>query len=226
MRKKQIFWLIIVLLIPVGSLIFSSESVRAEATDLSITIVKYKITDDKQTEGFPVDGTKAALEEEHLTPLPGIQYRITRVSPIQGSTDFQPVEGVDAFSTVSTTDTTGSAKVSNLVQGTYKVEEQPNPLLSKVMDPVVLELPLPQPSGPALKEVYLYPKSSVTTTITDGKTPTTGKTSAGESKTASSRLPQTSGTIGTSLSLMLILGFLMVMGLLGWVTLKKKNTYK
>ncbi|MGG5314628.1 pilin N-terminal domain-containing protein [Enterococcus sp. AZ072] len=221
MIKKILFGLLMILLLPISFLTFSSDKVQAEETDLSITIVKYKITDSKQTETFPVDGTKAEVGSDGLTPLAGISYVITRVSPVQETTDFQPVEGADAFSTTITTDGNGLAKVSHLAQGTYRVEEQSNSLLSKVMEPVILELPLPQRSGPALNEVYLYPKSSVI----DTKVPSTG-TKTGGGNTASGRLPQTSGNIGTYLSLIMILGFLMIMGMLGLWTLRKKNHYK
>lgn len=217
----MILGLLTLFLLPISCLTFASEKVQAEETDLSITIVKYKITDSKQTEAFPIDGTKAEVGSDSLAPLAGISYVITRVSPVQETTDFQPVEGTDAFSTTITTDGNGLAKVSHLAQGTYRVEEQSNSLLAKVMDPVILELPLPQRSGPALNDVYLYPKSSVI----DTKVPSTG-TKTGGGNTASGRLPQTSGNIGTYLSLIMILGFLIIMGMLGLWTIRKKNHYK
>lgn len=205
-----------------------TEIVQAEETDLAISIVKYKITDLKQVEDqLPIDGTKAdAVTDSNgntLSPLAGISYTVTRVSPVQGTTNFQAVQGADAFSTTITTDATGTARVSGLAQGTYQISEEPNEQLKEVMEPVVLELPLPQRSGPALNEVFLYPKSSIVDKKgTIPKTP--GSPSDGNTgEKPSGRLPQTSGNIGTYSSFVLILAFLVLMGILGGGLMNKNK---
>lgn len=151
-----------------------------------------------------------------LAPLPGISYEITRVSPVQGQSTFEPVVGEDAFSITVTTDQNGLARVADLASGTYQVIEKDNQLLKSVMDPVIVEVPLPQREGEALKEVFLYPKSSVvdaTGTTPPGTTPDGG----------TQRLPQTSGNIGNAQPLYLILVFIISMGAIGIRALKTKH---
>lgn len=200
--------------------------VEAEENDLAITVVKYKITDPTQVEGqLPLDGTKAQTatdkEGNQLIPLAGVSYVITRVSPEQGTTHFRPVEGSDSYTTRITTDANGVARVSGLAQGSYQVVEEANEQIKKVMEPIIFELPLPQRTGDALKEVFLYPKSSV---FVNEKT-STKKTGRSSGEGVPERLPQTSGNIGTYGSLVIILAFLSIMGLLGGGLMRKSKKY-
>ena len=199
-------------------------TVLADSEGLAISIQKFKIEDAKViSEQFPQDGHKADKVTDKdgraLEPLAGITYEITRVSPVSGGTNkFQAVEGADAFTTTVTTDETGSARVANLAQGTYRVVETPNPKLKEVMEPVILELPLPQRTGEALKEVYLYPKSSVV-----GELP---KTNGPDVSDQGKRLPQTSGNIGTYQSLAMIFAFVLFVGVAGiQVMQRRKHPY-
>ena len=55
-----------------------------------------------------MDGTKLDKVTDGngnaLAPLAGISYEITRVTPVQGQSTFEPIVGVDAFSITVTTD--------------------------------------------------------------------------------------------------------------------------
>lgn len=223
-----------------------TEAAATEKTEgYSISIMKYRLEDPKLVEDqLPLDGTKAGEIKDGngkaLDPLEGISYEITRVSPVQGTTDFEPIIGESAFTTTVTTDKTGLARATNLVQGTYRVVEKDHELLKETMEPVILELPLPQRTGEALNEVYLYPKSGVLTpedptnpppkddpknpNDPKGKLPDTkgGKTNAA-SEAAKERLPQTSGNIGSYHSLLLVLSFILIMTLIGFRVMKTKK---
>lgn len=199
----------------------------------SISIVKYRLEDPKIVENqLPLDGTKAGEVKDTngktLDPLKGISYEITRVSPVQGTTTFEPIIGEAAFSTTVTTDDTGLARVANLAQGTYRVVEKDHELIKEPMEPVILELPLPQRTGEALNEVYLYPKSSVVTQDdpTDkpkGNLPNTKGTGTNSASGTKERLPQTSGNIGSYHSLLLVLSFILIMTLIGFRVMKTKK---
>ena len=95
-----------------------------------------------------MDGTKLDKVTDGngnaLAPLAGISYEITRVTPVQGQSTFEPIVGVDVFSITVTTDQNGLARVAGLASGTYQVVEKDNNLLQSVMEPVIVELPLPQ----------------------------------------------------------------------------------
>lgn len=200
-----------------------SRMAEAEVAEgFSIAIQKYKL--DASTplaDAFPQDGTKAEAVKDAkgnaLLPLAGIQYEIVRVTPLTEGNGFQLVEGAEAFTTTVTTDATGLAKMTGLPQGMYRVVEKPASVLADVMEPVILELPLPQPNGKeALKEVYLYPKSGVITGKTPGKTP---------GETPVTRLPQTSGNIGDYQPFVYIFVLLFVMGILGLMSMRQKKMH-
>lgn len=188
----------------------------------SISIQKYKLdASTSLAEAFPQDGTKVEklvdTKGNALAPLAGIQYEIVRVTPLTEGNGFQVVEGVEAFSTVVTTDASGLAQITGLPQGMYRVTEKQTAVLKDVMEPVLLELPLPQPNGKdALKDVYLYPKSGVVT----AKTP--GDSSGNKSVT---KLPQTSGNIGTVKPFVYIFLLLFVMGTLGLLSMRQKKMH-
>lgn len=237
---NKLFKLSFIFLLIFGGLSFSDQKVHAEevvSEGYSISIVKYKLEDPTIVENqLPLDGTKAGEIKDSngkaLEPLKGISYEITRVSPVQGTTDFEPVIGESAFSTTVTTDDSGLAQVTNLVQGTYRVVEKDHELLKEVMAPVILELPLPQRTGEALNEVYLYPKSSVIskddpkenpTGKNKGDLPNTNSTGVNSASGTKERLPQTSGNIGSYHSLLLVLSFILVMTLIGFRVMKTKK---
>lgn len=233
---NRLFKLGFIFLLILGSLGFSKQKAHAEEVagdGYSISIMKYKLEDPTIVEGkLPLDGTKAAEVKDNngkaLEPLKGISYEITRVSPVQGTTNFEPVIGESAFSTTVTSDDSGLARVTNLVQGTYRVVEKDHELLKETMEPVILELPLPQRTGEALNEVYLYPKSSVVTkdSPTDpskGNLPNTKGTGSNSASGTRERLPQTSGNIGSYHSLLLVLSFILVMTLIGFRVMKTKK---
>ena len=230
MKKLTTFFLLLSLL---TGFILLPQNVSAEEGGFSITIQKYKLTEGVTlSDAVPEDGTKAEqvtdINGNQLDPLAGISYEIVRVSPMEGTSEFRPVEGVDAFSTTITTDAQGVAHVGNLTAGTYRVSEQPTDTLRNVMEPVTFELPLPQRTGEALSEVYLYPKSSVQVLPKSGGTedpdgtPSKGTTTAAGNE-ANKRLPQTSGTLGTMQPLYLILVLILVMGAIGGYFMQSKK---
>lgn len=208
-------------------------SVRAEETVASgynIYIQKYKIEDfAKIADTMPLDGTKVDqvkdAEGKALDPLPGMSYEITRVTPIQGASGFEPVQGDGAFHTTVTTDEKGLAHAGNLAQGMYQIVEKEHAKLKDVMEPVVVELPFPQQTGEPLNEVYIYPKSSVV-----GDTPKLPVTKGPDGtpievdeKGEIKRLPQTSGNIGTAQVLMWILAMIIAMGGVGMFSIHRKK---
>ena len=193
----------------------ATANAEAEATEVegnagySIFIQKYKILDfDKIADTMPLDGTKVdQVKDENgktLDPLPGMTYEITRVTPIQGGSGFEPVQGDGAFQTTVTTDEKGLAHAGNLVQGMYQIVEKEHK-----------------------HEVYIYPKSSVVsanpklpvTKGPDGKPIPVELDEKGEIK----RLPQTSGNIGTAQVLLWILAMIVVMGCLGMFSIHRKK---
>lgn len=228
MKKRILIFFTLLFLLGVGAGPLHSQAVENASTPTNgyaISILKYKLSEAAalSTE-LPLDGTKAEKVTDKngnaLEPLAGISYEITRVSPVQGESAFAPVEGTDAFSVTVTTDQNGLARVDGLASGTYQVVEKENSLLNSVMEPVILELPLPQREGEALSEVYLYPKSSVVgpSEETENEEPNNAGT-----QTASDKLPQTSGSIGNAQPLYLILAFIVVMGAIGVKVLKTKH---
>lgn len=237
-----------IFLLALGAIGMPAKHVHADETasdGYSISIVKYKFEDPAVVEGqLPLDGTKAEevkdTQGNALTPLKGFSYEVTRVSPVQGTTTFEPVLGDSAFSVTVTTDEAGVAHVANLAQGTYRVVEKEHELLKETMAPVILELPLPQRTGEALNDVYIYPKSSITTkgdTPTDpknppgkgqpndpkGTLPDTKGTGGNSTASGKERLPQTSGNIGSYHSLLLVLAFIVTMTLIGFGIMKTRK---
>lgn len=200
---------------------------EAEVTDngFSIHIQKYRL-DDKTTlpDNFPKDGSKAEVSTDSngksLSPLKDIQYVIERVTPMTEGTGFQVVEGSEAFKETIATDASGSASLLGLPQGMYRVTEKSSSIIKDLMDPVVLELPLPQPNGKeALTDVYIYPKSSV---ITGKKDPQPSRTNPKDSIT---KLPQTSGNIGGFHPFVWISLLIMIMGSIGFASMRQKNVH-
>lgn len=199
----------------------------------SIHIQKYKIDEvSKKASILPVDCTKAEqvtdVNGKALEPMAGVSYEIVRVTPKQSGTGFEPLLGENGFWRTITTDTEGKAQVTNLVQGMYRISENTHDQLKEVMEPVYVELPFHQRSGEPLKEVYIYPKSSITTPLPDTsrppgtpETPTTPGTAETPDK-----LPQTSGNIGTYQTLAWVMVMIFAMGLIGVRSMyRKKDLY-
>lgn len=200
----------------------------------SITIQKFKLIDGVSLSAdVPQDGTKAEIVTDdkgnRLDAFVGVSYEIIRVSPMEGTSEFHPVEGINAFSTEVTTDDAGIAHVGNLEAGTYRVTEKASGLLEKVMDPVIVELPLPQRNGEALSDVFLYPKSSIVSPKAPMKHPSEKDgTKSGALPNAASgkeRIPQTSGSLGTMQPLYILLFLVLMMGTLGGYYMSRKKHY-
>lgn len=219
MKRNQ---LLVVVLSLIVSFFIGPLRVQAEGA-YSITIQKYRLEEGiTLSEDVPKDGTKAEKVTDSngnlLEPLSGISYEIVRVTPVEGASTFKPIEGVDAFTATITTDEQGTAHIGNLVAGTYRVTEKATDTLQHVMEPVTFELPLPQRTGEALTDIYIYPKSSV-------QNPDTPVKPIEPTKKAS-RLPQTSGNIGTMTPLYLILLLVIGMGIIGGHYMRKKTFFK
>ena len=230
--RRLLFALFVFSLIVGGVVPAHAEAEAAENAGYSIFVQKYKIEDiAKIADTMPLDGTKADqvkdADGKNLDPLPGISYEITRVTPIQGASGFEPVQGDGAFTTTVTTDEKGLAHAGNLVQGMYQIVEKEHAKLKDVMEPVIVELPFPQQTGEPLSEVYIYPKSSVSgdnpkvpvTKGPDGKPIPVEVDEKGEIK----KLPQTSGNIGTAQVLMWILAMIIAMGGVGMFSIHRKK---
>ncbi|MBX8938070.1 pilin N-terminal domain-containing protein [Enterococcus gilvus] len=230
--RRLLFALFVFSLIVGGVVPAHAEAEAAENAGYSIFVQKYKIEDiAKIADTMPLDGTKADqvkdADGKNLDPLPGISYEITRVTPIQGASGFEPVQGDGAFTTTVTTDEKGLAHAGNLVQGMYQIVEKEHTKLKDVMEPVIVELPFPQQTGEPLNEVYIYPKSSVlgdvpklpVTKGPDGKPIPVEVDEKGEIK----KLPQTSGNIGTAQVLMWILAMIIAMGGVGMISIYRKK---
>lgn len=220
MKKNIVFFLSFLFLIGLGLAPLHVQADEASNESYAISIQKYKLSDSVLlSTDLPMDGTKLDKVTDGngnaLAPLAGISYEITRVTPVQGQSTFEPIVGVDAFSITVTTDQNGLARVAGLASGTYQVVEKDNNLLQSVMEPVIVELPLPQREGAALNEVFLYPKSSVV----DSPGTTPPSPDGGDNQ----RLPQTSGSIGNAQPLYFILVFILVMGGIGIKVLKTKH---
>ncbi|WP_430621548.1 pilin N-terminal domain-containing protein [Enterococcus sp. DIV0800] len=233
MKKMRVLLLIFPLLL---SVLLLPVSGHAQDTNYSITIQKYKLGEGVNLSvDVPQDGTKAEKVTDDngndLEAFEGVSYEIVRVSPMEGTSEFQAVQGEDAFSTEITTDAQGIAHVGNLVAGTYRVSEKATELIPNVMEPVIFELPLPQRTGNALSDVYLYPKSSIQTPSTgtdkdkDKDTPTSqmSKKDGKVTTAAKERLPQTSGNLGTMQPLYLLIVLICVMGAIGGYFIQTKK---
>lgn len=229
MKKVRILLLIFPL---IASFLLVPKNVQAQENGYSITVQKYKLGEGVNlSTDVPQDGTKAEKVTDdkgnELEAFGGISYEIVRVSPMEGTSEFRPVEGADSFSTVITTNDQGIATAADLVAGTYRVTERPTDEMPNVMEPVTFELPLPQRTGEALSDVYLYPKSSIQTSP-DGNIPKSSLSSkeAKEAKEASGtkgRLPQTSGNLGTMQPMYLLLALIVVMGAVGGYYMQTKK---
>lgn len=227
-RLRRLLFCLFVFFLSFGGIVSAhAEAETATTSGYSIFIQKYKIVDFAKVENtLPLDGTKAGQVKDAdgntLDPLPGISYEITRVTPIQGASGFEPVQGDGAFHTTVTTDTQGLAHAGELAQGMYQIVEKEHAQLKDVMEPVIVELPFPQQTGEPLNEVYIYPKSSVLGDSPGTKGPN-GTTTSNVSEKTIEKLPQTSGNIGTAQVLLWILAMIVAMGGVGAASIHRKK---
>lgn len=182
----------------------------------SITIIKVKLPENHT---LPIDGTKATsltdTSGNSLELVEGISYSIERVTLSHDETSFKSIEGPDAFKAQIMTDKSGEASINQLTSGMYKVTEEPNERIQKVMEPIILEMPLPQTKGVALNHVYLYPKSGV---MAEGQIIVPPKELPKIDK-----IPQTSGNLGSYSPIIWSLLFLSLMGIISLFTIRKNN---
>lgn len=164
-----------------------------------------------------VDGTKAddsiGLKGRSLEPMKGISYLIERVTLSDSGTGFKPVTGINSFKAQIVTNESGIAYIDQLNQGMYRITEEKNSKIKGIMDPVILELPLPRPSGLSLTDVFLYPKSSVAD----------GNTQVVKPREDTGKLPQTSGNVGSYESIIWSIAFVFGMGLIAFYMIYRKK---
>lgn len=187
----------------------------------SIHIIKYRLNSETDVSNvLPVDGTKRDglmdSQGNELKTMSDVHYDIIKLQLKEGATDlailssYEPVSGSSTFSMSVMTNSSGEATVNGLPSGMYQVTEVPNDRIAKVMDPVLVSLPMTTAQG-TLSDVYIYPKSSVS------EHPVTQQPST------VTKIPQTSGSIGTNHRLLLLLGVTVVMGIVGIVRFKRRT---
>ncbi|MHC5267697.1 pilin N-terminal domain-containing protein [Enterococcus sp. LJL98] len=201
----------------------------AAEENYSITVVKVQMTKDVlESNPFPLDGTKIDVVKDHegneLKALPRVTYVIERVTPSNGADGFEVIEGADALKQELVTDEDGVAHFIELPQGMYRVTEKENEQIQTVMKPVILELPLPQTNGDSLKDVYLYPKSSIVPGEIPKKDGEENDSSHIQPGKKPIKIPQTSGNIGKFYPIAWSLAFVFFMGSLGMYVIFRKNT--
>ncbi|WP_285122531.1 pilin N-terminal domain-containing protein [Lactococcus petauri] len=136
----------------------------------SINIVKYKLSDTQLSQTvLPHDPVGIPLEEDklkdsngnNLVGMHGIRYQIDKVVPSNDNNN--PFEvAPDNKSQVIATDINGKCSVI-LSTGIYRVTELPGNGIEQEAEPVIVQLPLYLQNGKILKDVYIYPKSSMGT---------------------------------------------------------------
>ncbi|MGY3704939.1 pilin N-terminal domain-containing protein [Vagococcus martis] len=197
---------------------FSIEMLKVEASSYDIHIIKLglrdttKLPNDFISNGIKVDEVKDA-DGNVLNGVSSISYTITRMALKTSDLDptkldsYEIVTGKEAFTQTVTTNQDGEAQVTGLPKGVYQVSELPNKLLSHVMEPVLISLPLESKHG-LLSEVYVYPKSSLASNTPD-------------EPELPNKLPQTSGNIGKTSQFYWMIGLIGGMGFLGVRQFKK-----
>lgn len=225
----------------------SQAEVRAEeepsipkTEENQLTIQKYQLTEQQLNSlelpiGSPLD---PKLLGENPIALEGVGYKIEKVRPSNNDkTPFEPEPGIKPL--FVKTDISGKATLS-LEEGIYQVSEQSDPRLSGVAKPVIVSLPYVKSDGSQLTDVWLYPKSGVVTpTNPPGKSPSPGGSSShGDSSNPQSnthqkipdrptKIPQTSGNIGSVKFLYVLLGVVVGIGTLSILFLNPpKNEIK
>ncbi|MHC5229058.1 hypothetical protein ACYSNW_12315 [Enterococcus sp. LJL99] len=202
--KKILNFLVITFLILLFVYSSNFSSYAAESTDVySIHVIKYRLEDHENVQNkFPSNGTQMnELVDEsgnQLKKMSGISYNITRMKLKTDETDgnslssYEVATGNEAFNMDIVTNEEGEAVINGLTTGVYQVTELPHKEIKKVMEPSLVKLPLITESK-QLNHVYIYPKSSVVSN--DINVVRSGPT----------KLPETSGNLGSNLQLILML---------------------
>lgn len=187
---------------------------ESSGNNFSINIVKYKLSDAQLSNStLPQNPTGSALENNKakdssgnvLEVMSGVSYQIDKVVPSNNSTT--PFElAPDNRSQVITTDASGKASIQ-LPMGIYRVTELTGSGIEKVAEPVILQLPLTLQNGEVLNDVYLYPKSSVTSGNPTPNPP--------DSPNEPTKIPDTAENIDSSFAVYGILGAIVLLGLYG-----------
>ncbi|MGX6970974.1 pilin N-terminal domain-containing protein [Vagococcus bubulae] len=215
LNKKQVLWLVYL----IGLFAFFPIQLYAEDGSYGIHIVKLGIREDTKLQnelihnGLKLDEVKDE-EGNILNGVSSIQYTVTRVTLKHSNLDatqnssYEVVSGKEAFTKTVTTNQFGEADIVGLSKGIYQIKELPNDLLSNLMEPIIVSLPMDSKSG-LLNDVYIYPKSSLVSKTFDSEPELPDK------------LPQTDGDIGQSNQLYWMIGLIGCMGMVGLLQFKK-----
>ena len=240
MKKKLVAILTLILMLPF-SLVLSLGAFGSDGggETNSITIIKYRIPQGIVVPEQPIGETEINLSGilggQALERMPGVTYRITRMEEVDG--EYFPMSGDDAMTMDIVTDANGVARTGPLPDGIYQVIEMPHELIPVRDEPIIIHLPL---DANTLRNVIIYPKSNVIQIVPpeedppeddppeDGPTcspewvPPGSGGSAGSGSGPPSRLPQTSGNIGTMTFLLFMIAGAVAMGGYGtFMTVKK-----
>ena len=186
----------------------------------SIHVIKYKLENHEKLQNeFPINGTKMneLVDEEgnQLKKMSGIDYNIKKMKlKVDGTDDsnlssYEPEGDNEMFSMDIRTNDNGEAVINGLTKGAYQVTEKPNQAIKNVMTPVLVKLPLVI-DDKQLNHVYIYPKSSVLS----NNMPSV--------RSGLSKLPETSGTLGSYVQLILMLFMISIMGFISLYCVNKK----
>ena len=181
---------------------------QVNTVNYGIHITKYNLKEN-QDSYLTHDGTPVIRGTEDLQHLAGVQYTITRMSKTKMNT-YITAQGTDAFSQTITTNTQGEAELIGLPRGVYKVTEIKSEKVPTPMSPPLVSLPMQNAKG-LINEVYIYPKSSMvlpdTPQIPDSDIP--------------SKLPDTSGSIGSYQIIVSMISVIIFVGFSGLWWMKK-----
>lgn len=193
----------------VASLVSADESGEGS---YSIHIVKYKLSERQLSSStLPQTPTGSAIgdakdsEGNILEVMPGVRYQIDKVVPSNDRTE--PFEvAPDNQTQEITTDASGQASL-RLPEGIYRVTELVGGGITQAAAPVIVQLPLSLQNGEVLKDVFIYPKSSVTTGTPSSDTP--------PSSSVPTKIPNTAENIDSAVAVYGILGAVVLLGLYG-----------
>ena len=238
MKRKIVILLTLILMLPL-SLGLSLEVLASDGGTNSITVIKYRIPQGVVVPEQPIGETEinmsAILGGQTLERMSGVTYRITRMEEIDG--EYFPMSGENAMTMDIVTDANGVARTGPLPDGIYQVIEMPHDLIPVRDEPIIVHLPM---NINSLRNVIIYPKSNVIQVIPptedppeeppeendpgcdpEWSPPGSGGGGAGGKETPS-RLPQTSGNIGTMTFLVFMIAGAVIMGGYGsFMTMKK-----
>ncbi len=213
MKKRQMFILIFF------AIIFASFGLTRTTYGeefYSIHVVKYQLQETIYfDDSLEFDGDKIPSpvdnKGEELQTMEGIQYQLEQVVLKDAYSDENELSSysvVEKTQEVMTTNSSGEAVFNGLSRGTYRLTELDNPRIQKVMDPVLVTLPLESNVG-RLTNVYLYPKSSVlrsNQSLADEKI---------------DKLPQTSGEIKGNAPIIVMVSLTIGLGFISLKQFKK-----